>query len=55
MPFVYRTGKLKPQIAEYGDTKDVPVLRIDHLSIEGVLLGVRQVSYPVSRDAVVKE
>ena len=26
-------------------TKDVPMLWIDHISIEGVLLGVRQVSY----------
>jgi len=26
-------------------TKDMPMLRIDHISIEGVLLGVRQVSY----------
>ena len=27
------------------NTKDVPVLRIDHISIEGMLHGVRQVPY----------
>jgi hypothetical protein len=27
------------------NTKDVSVLRIDHISIEGMLLGVRQASY----------
>jgi hypothetical protein len=42
---LHRMHKLKPQMAGYGSHKDVPMLWIDHISIEGVLLGVRQVSY----------
>jgi len=37
--------KMKPEIAGYGTHKEVPVMWVDHISTEGVLLGVRQVSY----------
>ena len=37
---LYKMRKLKPQIAGFGSHKDVPVLRIDHISIKSMLLGV---------------
>jgi len=37
------------------NSKNVPVLRVDHISIEGMLLGVWQVSLTVSRDTIVEK
>ena len=41
---LYRMRKLQPRVAGYGSHKDVPVLRIDNISIQGMLLGVWHVS-----------
>jgi len=37
------------------NSKNVPVLRVDHISIEAMLFGVRQVSCTVSRATIVRE
>jgi len=37
-----------PQIPGFGSQKDVPVLRVDHISIKGLLLGVRLTAVSVT-------
>jgi hypothetical protein len=50
---LYGMRKLKLQIRRSRITKDVPLLRIDHISIQGMLLGVWPVSRSGERDAIV--
>ena len=39
---------VRAQIPGFGSQKDVPVLRVDHISIKGLLLGVRLTAVSVT-------